>query len=70
MESSHDACMMPEETQTEGIASLIAMLELMFLLNKSGYYRRLPVVHWPVTSWSPGTHSWTILMAAAGTAVW
>jgi hypothetical protein len=30
MESPHDACMTPEETQTEGIASFIAMLELMF----------------------------------------
>jgi len=45
--------MTPEETLTEGIASLIAMLELMFT-SKSGYYHRLLMVHCIVQpTWSP-----------------
>jgi hypothetical protein len=53
MESS----MTPEETQTEGIASLIAMLELM-LICKSGYYHRLLVVHCIVQPTSRSLDSW------------
>ncbi len=37
--------MTPEETQREGIASLIAMLELMMFACKSGYYHRLLMVY-------------------------
>jgi hypothetical protein len=44
-----------EKTQIEGVASLIAMLELMFA-HKSGCYHRLLMVHCVVqpTSWSRG----------------
>jgi hypothetical protein len=61
--------MMPELTQTEGIASLIATLELMFAY-KSGYYHRLLMLHCIVqpTSWSLDSLL-AFLVAAAGTAV-
>jgi hypothetical protein len=36
--------MTPELTQTEGIASFIATLELVFAY-KSGYYHRLLMLH-------------------------
>ena len=60
MESS----MTPEESQTDGIASLIAMLGLIFAY-RSGYYHRMLMVDCMVqpTSWSQ-THSWTFLMVA------
>ena len=50
---SHRVIMTSEETQIEGIDSLIAMLELMFAY-KSGYYHRLLMAHCIVqpTSWS------------------
>jgi len=35
--------MTPEGTQTEGVALIIAMLELMFLTSR--YYRRLLMMH-------------------------
>jgi hypothetical protein len=60
--------MTSEETQIEGIASLIAMLELMFAF-KSGYYHRLLMVHCIVQPISWSLDSLLAFLMAAGTAV-
>jgi len=53
--------MTPKETQTEGIASLIAMLELMFALQARlllPAVHRLFMVHCTVQPAGHWTHSW------------